>query len=160
MRAPSPTCTWPASAAEEARTTPSPSTQSCATWQCDMMSAPFPMDVAPPPAAVPPLRYAYSPMRQSGPIRNTEGSPLYLRSCGVAPIVANAWTRLFAPTVVCPIIRTCEWRCTPSQSVAWGPIKQNGPTWTPSPTLQPGSKIALGWILGIQIVLYSPRIPF
>ena len=88
----------PVSAADAARSTPSPRMQSWAMWQCDMMKQPSPKDVTPPPPVVPPLKCAYSAMRQRSPISSEDADDVgsCLRSNGAAPRVANACTHVCA----------------------------------------------------------------
>ncbi len=84
----------------------------------------LPTSVTMPPPSVPVFMVTCSRMMLSLPMRSSEGSPLYFRSCGGWPMEENGKIRVRAPTVVRPSITT--WLCssTPSPSDTSGPTTQ------------------------------------
>jgi len=124
MLASSPTSTWPAIDAAFAKTTRSPTRQSCATCAAAMNSPALPTRVTPPPGAVPRLIVTYSRIWFPSPMTTSVGSPLYLRSCGGPPSEANGATTLSAPSVARPSITTWDFRTVRSPTTVSGPKTQ------------------------------------
>src|SRR5713226_5558566 len=120
------------------RIAPSPTRQSCATWQYAMMRQPAPISVQPS-GRVARWIVTYSRSTVSGPIRTPEGVPsLNLRSWGRPPSTAPWPTSASAPIV------------TPAPTTEKAPIRAAG--WIRAA----GSTSAVGWIGSARVIALRP----
>ena len=81
------------------------------------------------------------------PIRVSEGSPLYFRSCDASPIDTNGKTWVPSPIQVRPSITQCDSRRTPSPSSTSLPMIEYGPIKQSQPKRAFGLTTAVGWML-------------
>src|SRR5262245_47651104 len=113
----------------------------------------FPTDVLPPAWAVPRLIVTDSRIVLSSPITASVRSPLYFKSCGIAPITANGKIVLRAPIVVQPSTTTWLRSFEPGPILTCGPTMHHGPTSTSRASSAPGWMIAVGWIAMLHVPL-------
>ncbi len=95
--------TCPASWTRFEDTTWLPMWQSCPTWLPIRSMLSSPIEVTPPPPAVPAVIVTCSRIWLRAPITTRTGSPLYLRSCGSSPIDVNEKMVVSGPISVWPV---------------------------------------------------------
>src|SRR6185437_1952876 len=131
-----------------ARTTPSPTWQSCARCTYDNTKL-FGPTLVLNDCEVPRLMVLYSRTTVLSPISTVVRSPLNLRSCGSLPRTVPTPIFTFRPSIT-KRSRVARADITqPSPITQSSPTIANGPISTPSPSSADDDTIAVGWILAV-----------